>query len=190
MSAAQALKAARAAGIELDVDGDDLLWASPKQPPTAVLDLLACHKAGIVRLLRSGDDEWSAEDWQAFFDERAGIAEHDGGLSRGEAEALAFDHCVMEWLMRHPVRSNPSACLRCGRAEDERAFVLPFGTEASGHAWLHSDCWPAWHAARKTEAAAALSAMGVGSPAQSKNNDVKFATAVIAAAAPNETELG
>ena len=161
MSAAQALKAARAAGIELDVDGDDLLWASPKQPPTAVLDLLACHKAGIVRLLRSGDDEWSAEDWQAFFDERAGIAEHDGGLSRGEAEALAFDHCVMEWLMRHPVRSNPSACLRCGRAEDERAFVLPFGTEASGHAWLHSDCWPAWHAARKTEAVAALTTMEI-----------------------------
>jgi hypothetical protein len=165
MSAAQALKAARAAGIELDIDGDDLLWAAPEQPPTAVLDLLARHKTGIVRLLRSGDDEWSAEDWQAFFDERAGIAEHDGGLSRSEAEALAFAHCVVEWLMRHPVRSKPGACLRCGRVEDERdGIVLPFGTEASGHAWLHSHCWPAWYSGCKAEAAAALSVMGIGSP--------------------------
>jgi hypothetical protein len=98
MSAAQALRAARAAGIKLDIDGDDLLWAAPEQPSTAVLALLARHKAGIVRLLRSGDDKWSAEDWQAFFDERAGIAEYDGGRSRQEAEALAFEHCVVNGL--------------------------------------------------------------------------------------------
>ena len=29
--------------------------------------------------------EWDAEDWRAFFDERAGIAKHDGGLSRDDA---------------------------------------------------------------------------------------------------------
>jgi hypothetical protein len=134
MSAAQALKAARAAGIELDVDGDDLLWASPKQPPTAVLDLLARHKTGIVRLLRPGGDGWSIEDWQAFFDERAGIAEYDGGLSRQEAEALAFEHCVVEWLMRHPVRSMPGCCLGCGRGEEYAGIV--------GHsAWKPADTY-------------------------------------------------
>jgi hypothetical protein len=164
MSAAQVLKAARAAEIELDIDGDDLLWAAPEQPPTAVLDLLARHKTGIVRLLRSGNGEWSAEDWQAFFDERAGIAEHDGGLSRQEAEALAFEHCVVEWLLRHPVQSMPGCCLGCGRGDEHAGIVVPFGTEASGHLWLHSDCWPAWHRSRKAEAGAALSAMGIGSP--------------------------
>ena len=30
------------------------------------------------------------KDWQAYFDERAGIAEFDGGLSRVEAEAQAL----------------------------------------------------------------------------------------------------
>jgi hypothetical protein len=60
------------------------LWAAPDQPPAAVLDLLARHKTWIVRLLRSGDYNWSAEDWQAFFDECAFIAEYDGGRSREE----------------------------------------------------------------------------------------------------------
>jgi hypothetical protein len=178
MSAAQTLKAARAAGIELDIDGDDLLWAAPEQPPTAVLDLLARHKTGIVRLLRSGDDEWSAEDWQAFFDERAGIAEHDGGLSRSEAEALAFDHCVVEWLIRHPVQSFPGLCFGCGRGDEHAGIVVPFGTESNGHVWLHSGCWPAWHSARKTEAVAALT-MGIAPPAQASGDLKRSRTATV-----------
>jgi hypothetical protein len=50
---------------------------------------------------------WSREDWQVFFEERAGIAEFDGGLPRLEAEARAFTCCVAEWLNRNPVRSPP-----------------------------------------------------------------------------------
>src|SRR6476659_1320293 len=97
MSAAQALKAARAAGIELGIDGDDLLWAAPEQPPAAVLDLLARHKTGLVALLRPSGDGWSVDDWQNFFNERAGIAEHNG-FPRLDAEMSAFDDCVDHWL--------------------------------------------------------------------------------------------
>ncbi len=43
-----------------------------------------------------------AEDWRALFDERAGIAEHNGGLARADAERRAFECCVMEWLWRNP----------------------------------------------------------------------------------------
>ena len=46
MSAAEALKAARAAGIELGIDGDDLVLEATAPPPAAVLDLLSRHKAG------------------------------------------------------------------------------------------------------------------------------------------------
>jgi hypothetical protein len=87
MSAADALKAARAAGIRLWVGGDALMLEASAAPPPAVLDLLSRHKAGIVTLLRPADDGWSAENWHVFFDERAGIAEFDGGLPRGQAEA-------------------------------------------------------------------------------------------------------
>lgn len=35
------------------------------------------------------DDGWTDEDWQAAYDERAGILEYDEGLPRAEAERLA-----------------------------------------------------------------------------------------------------
>jgi hypothetical protein len=95
MSAVEALKAARAAGVELALDGDDLALKAASAPPAAVLEALSWHKAEIVALLRPGRDGWSAEDWQVFFGERAGIIEFDGGLPRAEAEAQAFACCVV-----------------------------------------------------------------------------------------------
>ena len=89
MSAAEALKAARAAGIQLGIDGDDLVLEAAVPPPPAVIDLLSSHKASIVALLRPAEDGWSAEDRQVLFDERAAIIEFDGGASRTWAEALA-----------------------------------------------------------------------------------------------------
>jgi hypothetical protein len=107
LSGIEALKAARAAGIELALDGNDLALSAISAPPAAMLDELSRHKAEIVALLRPGRDGWSGEDWLAFFDERAGIAEFEGGLPRGEAEARAFECCAVEWLNRNPVCSTP-----------------------------------------------------------------------------------
>ena len=161
MTAVEALKAARAAGIELALDGDDLALSAASAPPAAVLDALSRHKAEIVVLLRPGRDGWSAEDWQVYFDERAGNAEFDGGLPRVEAETQAFECCVVEWLNRNPHCSPPGRCLGCGGRENTHDHLLPYGTEQAGHAWLHSLCWEAWHARRKAEAIAALSRLGM-----------------------------
>jgi len=90
MTAANAVMEARAAGIQLGVEGDDLVLEASAAPSPAVLDLLSRHKAAVVTLLRTGVDGWSAEDWWAFFGERAAIAEFDGGLSRSKAEAQAI----------------------------------------------------------------------------------------------------
>ena len=105
-----------------------------------------------MALLRPAEDGWSAEDWQVFFDERAGIVEFDGGLPRAEAEAHAFACCVVEWLNRNPERSPPGRCLGCGDREHAHDPLLPYGVEPAGHAWLHSRCWPAWYEARKAKA--------------------------------------
>jgi len=165
MSAAEALKAARAAGIELGIDGADLVLEASAPPTAAVLGLLSRHKAGIVTLLRPGRDGWSAEDWQVFFDERAGIAEFDGNLPRAQAEVRSFACCVGEWLNRNPVRSPQGHCLGCGGGDHGHDPLLPFGIEPTGYAWLHSRCWPAWHAGRKAEAVAAMTAMGIATRA-------------------------
>lgn len=50
MSAVEALKAARAAGIQLGIDGDDLVLEAPAPPPPAVIDLLSRHKAEVVSM--------------------------------------------------------------------------------------------------------------------------------------------
>jgi hypothetical protein len=135
------------------------------------LTVLKKHKSELVSFLRvrsaeqATNSRWATKDWLELYDERAAIAEFDGGLSRERAEKLAFEHCVAEWLMRHPVQSSPGLCLGCGRGVEQSGIVLPFGTEANGHAWLHPDCWPAWHAERKAEAITDLAAMGIAPPA-------------------------
>lgn len=161
MSAAAALRAAHDAGIGLHVDGVDLVLEASAPPPAAVLDLLSRHKADLIALLRSGDDGWSVEDWRALYDERAGIAEFDGGLVRPEAEALAFECCVVEWLNRTFERSPPGSCLACGGADSAHDALLPHGVDPPGHVWLHSRCWHSWHAGRRADAAIALKAMGI-----------------------------
>jgi hypothetical protein len=83
---------------------------------------------------------------------------------RVEAEARAFGCCTVEWLNRYPVRSLPSRCHGCGQAEHAHDPLLPFGTEYTGHTWLHSRCWPTWRNARKAEAIAALAAMEIHKP--------------------------
>jgi hypothetical protein len=114
MTAAEALVAAQAANVRVELKGSDLMLRAPGPPPAAVLEALKRYKPGIVALLRRARSDWTAADWEAFFNERAGIAEYDGGLRGGQAEQIAFEHCVLEWLIRHPVRSNPGACVRCG----------------------------------------------------------------------------
>ena len=106
MSAVEALKAARAAGIELALDGDDLALSAASAPPAAVLDALSGHKAEILTLLRPGRDGWSVEDWLVFFEERAGIAEFVVGYR--------------VWKPRH----EPSNAAPLGMAEPQPGLFL------------------------------------------------------------------
>ena len=161
MSAFEALKVARTAGIHVGIDGDDLVLEASAAPPLAVLDALSRYKAGIVALLRPTQGGWTADEWRAYCDKRAGIAESSGGLPRAKAEAQALACCVVEWLNRNPARSTPGCCLGCGGGSRPDDPLLPFGTETSGHAWLHSACWPAWHRTRQADAIAAVAAMGI-----------------------------
>ena len=161
MSATKVLEAARAAGVIVGINDNDLMLRAPARPASAVLDALSRYKAEIVALIRLESLRWSADDWQAFFDERAGIIEFDGGLPRAEAEVQALACCVVEWLNQNPARSMPSRCLGCGNGSWPSNPLLPFGIETHGHVWLHGACWPTWHRARQADAVLALSSIGI-----------------------------
>jgi DNA polymerase I len=60
MSAAEALKAARAAGMSVMIDDDDLILEASTSPPPDVLDALRIHKTDIVALLAPRADDGNA----------------------------------------------------------------------------------------------------------------------------------
>jgi hypothetical protein len=162
MSAIQALSAARAFGIHLELDGDDLLLEASEPPPDAVLGALSRHKTEIIAMLRPGRDGWSADDWRLYFEERAAVAEFDGGLPRAGAEAQAFECCIVAWLNRNPAPSVAGRCAWCGHAGSHNTVVLPFGTEPGTHTWLHPECWPEWRNVRRNQALETLTRNGIG----------------------------
>ena len=171
MSATEALTMAQAAGIRIEVDGSDLLLKASAPPPPDLLVELTRHKTGIIALLRSDSRGWTAADWRALFDKRASTAKFANGLPRVQAEARAFACCVAEWLLRNPVRSAQAHCVHCGGGDRAHDPLLPFGTETTGHVWLHSRCWSCWHESRMAEAATALAAIGIERPILSPERD-------------------
>jgi len=56
MSATEALEQARAAGIQVRIDGEELVLEASAPPPGEVLDLLVRYKADILMLLRPARD--------------------------------------------------------------------------------------------------------------------------------------
>jgi hypothetical protein len=156
MSAVETLRLAEENGVRLGVAGSDLILDADREPAPRVLEALRRHKAGIVALLTAPEGDWTAEDWRAHFDERAGVAEFNGRQTRADAEAVAFECCIINWLNRHPEHSDPGRCAWCGNGDSAGCQVVPFGTHEHGHTWLHSRCWSAWHGRRVQQAIEAL----------------------------------
>jgi hypothetical protein len=84
------------------------------------------------------------------------VQQHVVGKPASSEFCRTFEIRIVEWLNKHPAPSVPGRCAWCGGPESASAVVLPFGTEPGTHAWLHAECWPAWHEARRAEAIAAL----------------------------------
>lgn len=163
MSALERLKAATRAGVEVTLDGDDLAVNASVQPPDAVLSGLASFKAEIVDLLRPDSHGWTADDWMAFYDERAGVVQRDGSEDQRTAEANALACCVAEWVNRNPLKPRRLTydCLRCNtHVTCDTGFPLSTPELVAG-AWVHNNCIEGFHAYRRAEALDAFSRCGV-----------------------------
>ena len=103
MTALDLLATLNRAGVVLSAKGDRLAYDAPKGAMTA--DLLATIKARKAEVLAVLAGNWCAaasallaqvQDAEAradllyLFDERAGICQYDGNMSRGEAERQAY----------------------------------------------------------------------------------------------------
>jgi hypothetical protein len=153
MSAGAALIAeATAAGVTLARIGDGRLkWRSAVPPPPDLLARIVAAKAEVLAELVRKEAEW----WRDFFEERAAIREHDGGMSCADAESGAMADCLARWRALNPLSaSGDGDCVHWGGAEPDTP-VLARG----GHAWLHRACWTPMIAARERDAVAAVRAL-------------------------------
>jgi hypothetical protein len=151
VSARAALADLRRRGVELRLDGGDLIVTGADLLSDAEIARLRAMKAELVAALREPDAR-DAEDWRAYFEERTDVAEFYSGLSRAEAEGMAFESCIVRWLGEHPDRSPPDRCAYCGGGNQRDDGLLLFGCEPTGHAWLHRACWRLWYERRRDEA--------------------------------------
>ena len=119
MNATQIVKEATAIGIDIAIDGDDLLLKSAVQPPRAVVDLISRHKADILLLLWLGDsgfaDAFAAlehkrpdyvelERWQKCLADTRQFLRNWGR----QADALGWTAPDLLGLHRPPLQPHPS----------------------------------------------------------------------------------
>jgi hypothetical protein len=107
-------------------------------------------------LTRHTSGHWTADDWQALFDERAGVAEFDRGYPKIDAELIAFEDCVDHWLALNLPENVPGSCLSCARSVSSPGAAAIEVVAARGAALVHVECIPKWKVRRRVRARTAL----------------------------------
>jgi hypothetical protein len=101
MNATGALQAAQAVGIDVAVDGDDLVLRAEGPPPPAVLLQLSLNKAGVIRLLRERreDDFASTEVTGGIAGSAQSVAPPtwEKGIAALSAHTPAEGFTLQEW---------------------------------------------------------------------------------------------
>ena len=122
----EAIRLARESGIRLGVSGQNLTLDAARNPPAQVVDSIRRHKADIVALLTPrAVGGWDATDYRAFYNERAGIAEHDGGLCQEHAERRAFEETVCQWLaLNPPAVPEEGRCSACNAPIGDEGLTM------------------------------------------------------------------
>jgi hypothetical protein len=158
-------------GGRITLEPDGLHWRKRlAELPPEVTRLLQARRPAIHTLLTERaahagkrhreNSAWSADDWLAFYGERAAIREYDGTLSRSEAERLAIEDCEAHWLaLNCPAPGiSENGCWQCGGLGTDADGPDPLANRVcrGGVFWIHPRCWAAYDAESKAAAVAAL----------------------------------
>ena len=108
MSVAEALKAARAVGIHVEIDGDSIVLEAEQAPPAQILDTLRAHKPEILELLQAERRAVLRHIADHFQSSPLGQCAHCGGERRaddpfvtifvGEDRADIHASCHPAWI--------------------------------------------------------------------------------------------
>ena len=165
MSAAEALKAARAAGIELGIDGDDLVLEAAAPPPAAVLDLPVAAQ---------GRDRGAAAARPRRLVGRglAGLLRRAGGDRRVRWRAAACGGRGPSLRLLRRRMAEPQSCALAARALSRlrRSRTCPRSAAALRHR-THRPCLAAFallarlvRGPERPRPSSALAAMGITAP--------------------------
>jgi hypothetical protein len=105
--------------------------------PPDVVEELKRYKAEILRLLHRESGAWPGEDWQAYFDERAGILDTTEATRVRKRRPWPWRPASPSGSTSIPVCSDPCWCFVCGRPDELGEALVPFGASSNGAAWLH-----------------------------------------------------
>ena len=152
------LRELRQAGLSFAADGERLLAGPPDRLSAATRETIKQYKRELLSALL-------LECLRDDYEERAAIAECDGGQRRPDAERLAFETVLAMWLndaASLPPIPPAGACPACTRplAGDAVPLLRP----GAGHLWLHGGCTAMWLRQRKGAGAAALAGAGIATP--------------------------
>jgi hypothetical protein len=105
-----------------------------------------------INILEAGTAKTAESPFYSF----CGAASEDCEVShaRDEDRGRQRDITTKKADTSHPPSSSatdPTRCAWCGEGERSGAMIVPFGTETTGHTWLHSGCWREWYAKRRGE---------------------------------------
>jgi hypothetical protein len=140
-----------AIGATVQPVGEQLiLRAGPSTIPADLVRRVREAKSDLITVLCAPDRSGGAESSDA--------RNTAGPAPTQPTPKKSIEARAVEWLDQHPAPSRAGYCASCGKAESLSAVVLPFGLLPGTHAWLHAECWPAWHHARRSEALRALQA--------------------------------
>ena len=171
------LEQAEAAGLAVDIAGDQLVVRGPRSAEPLVHKLLA-NKAAIMAELaiRASRKEPRSDlagtiaeapaldgdaELRAMFKAHASIHRHKPGYWRFAAEILAYDALIQEWHRRHPLANDPLFCAGCGQPLGHEVLERPDGAFVH-HAY---SCLRAHGEHQQARAVEALTALGIPPPA-------------------------
>jgi hypothetical protein len=180
MSAQRLIEACQAAGVSLEIEGDQLFVEFDEDPPDALVEELRLHKLELVDVLTRSRAPTTGPDigligciepptsrsWIALFEERVLHWSLDGRLARPRVEAkrLAYNELLNRWHMQHGERVPRDLCAGCRRPiRTDEALDLIDGSRLHGGVldclMRHGDRW-------RAAASRALDEFGIDRPEQ------------------------